>query len=190
MKRVLLFVSLAACLAVTSFAQQIPRPAGPWQAQTVDKKTLKLEQFRGKYVVLAFLLTTCSHCQKFTGVLNQIQQEYGSKGVQVVAGTIGPLGAADLPGFIQGYSPAFPIGAMEQTALNTFGQYGMQQRTYMPMVFFLDKAGVIQAQFMGGESLFEGDTISNVRATLNRIMAPGGGSTSSAKKVPATAAKK
>lgn len=58
MKKVLLGVLLAVSLTVTGFAQQIPRPAGPWTAQTLDKKVLDLKQFRGKYVVLAFLLTT------------------------------------------------------------------------------------------------------------------------------------
>ena len=58
MKKVLLGVALAAVLAVSGFGQQIPRPAGPWSAQTLDKKVLNLNQFKGKYVLLAFLLTT------------------------------------------------------------------------------------------------------------------------------------
>ena len=58
MKKALLGVALAVGLTVTGFAQQIPRPAGAWTAMTLDKKVLDLKQFKGKYVVLAFLLTT------------------------------------------------------------------------------------------------------------------------------------
>ena len=58
MKKALLGVALAFTMAGAGFAQQIPRPAGPWSAQTLEKKILDLKQFRGKYVVLAFLLTT------------------------------------------------------------------------------------------------------------------------------------
>jgi thiol-disulfide isomerase/thioredoxin len=188
MKKVLLAVSLAACLTATSFAQSIPRPAGAWSAQTVDKKILRLEQFRGKYVVLAFLLVTCPHCQRFTGTLNQIQQEYGRRGVQVVAGTVGQAGTADLADFAQKFSPAFPIGAMDQNGVNSFGEYGMQRRTFYPMAFFIDKTGVVQAQFMGGESLFEGDPLTNVRAVLDRLLATSG--QPAAKKAPPAAAKK
>ena len=58
MKNVLLGSTLALSLAVSGFAQQIPRQAGPWSAQTLDGKTLNLNQYKGKYVVLAFLLTS------------------------------------------------------------------------------------------------------------------------------------
>lgn len=58
MKKVLLGVAIAVTLTATSFAQQLPRPAGAWTAQTLDKKTVDLKQFKGKYVVLSFLLST------------------------------------------------------------------------------------------------------------------------------------
>jgi hypothetical protein len=58
MKNVLLGSALVLGLAVSCFAQQIPRQAGTWTAQTLDGKTLNLNQYKGKYVVLAFLLTT------------------------------------------------------------------------------------------------------------------------------------
>lgn len=58
MKNVLLGSAVALGMAVSGFAQQIPRQAGPWSAQTLDGKTLNLGQYKGKYVVLAFLLTT------------------------------------------------------------------------------------------------------------------------------------
>ena len=58
MKTVLLGLVLAACIAMPGYGQQIPRPAGPWSAQTLDKKVITLSQFKGNYVLLAFLLTT------------------------------------------------------------------------------------------------------------------------------------
>jgi len=183
MKRVLLALSLATCLTVTTLAQQLPRPAGAWSAQTTDRKMLRLDQFKGKFVVLAFLLTTCPHCQRFTGTLNTIQQEYGKKGVQVVAGTIGQAGLADLADFVRKFSPNFPIGAMDQAGVNSFGEYGMQRRTFYPMAFFIDKTGVVQSQYMGGESLFEGDPLVNMRTVLDHLLTPAA-TTSTAKKAP------
>jgi peroxiredoxin len=168
MKRVLLGVALALSFAFAGFAQQIPRPAGPWSAQTADKKVLTLDQFKGKYVCLAFLLTTCPHCQKFTGVLNDIQREFRSQNVAVVGGTIGPTGMAAHVNFVQRFSPEFPIGAMDQAMLNSFGQWGTE-RTFMPMVFFIDKAGIVQAQFMGSDPFFN-DQAGSVRAALQRLM--------------------
>src|SRR5579863_9384212 len=113
MNKVLLAALVATSFVSLSQAQQIPRQAGPWKAQTVDKKVLTLDQFKGKYVCLAFLLTTCPHCQKFTGVLNDIQREFRSQGVVVVGGTIGPAGMASHTDFVQRFAPEFPIGAMD-----------------------------------------------------------------------------
>ena len=58
MKKAFLGATLALGLTVMSFGQTLPRPAGQWSAQTLDKKVLTLSQFKGKYVLLAFLLTT------------------------------------------------------------------------------------------------------------------------------------
>lgn len=172
MKTALLGAMLVTSLTVTGFAQQIPRPAGPWQAMTSDKKVLRLDQFKGKVVVLSFLLTTCPHCQKFVGVLNALQSEFRSQGVQVVGGTIGPTGMVGHTEFVERFTPQFPIGAMDQAMVNSFGQYGPQQHTFMPMVFFLDKNGTVQGQFMGSDTFFEGDSLANARASVKRLLTP------------------
>ena len=49
-----------------------------------DGSTTKLSQYRGKVVLVAFLNTGCSHCQAFAKQLSLYQQEYGTKGVQVI----------------------------------------------------------------------------------------------------------
>jgi hypothetical protein len=58
MKKAILGAVLVAGLSVSGFGQVLPRPAGPWSAETLDKKVLSLNQYKGKFVVLAFLLTT------------------------------------------------------------------------------------------------------------------------------------
>ena len=53
-----LFVGMA-LLGQNAFGQTIPRPAAPWwTARTLDRQNLTIQQFKGKNVVLAFLLTT------------------------------------------------------------------------------------------------------------------------------------
>jgi cytochrome oxidase Cu insertion factor (SCO1/SenC/PrrC family) len=36
-----------------------------------------LSQYKGHPVVLAFILTYCTHCQMTVGVLSKLQNEYG-----------------------------------------------------------------------------------------------------------------
>ena len=58
--------------------------------QMPTNKQLLLSSFRGKTVVMAFMFTTCPHCQKMAGILAQIQKEYADKGVQVLGVTFDP----------------------------------------------------------------------------------------------------
>jgi hypothetical protein len=59
MKKMLASFALATVLLTSSaFAQRIPRQAGEWKAQTLDNKILDLKQFKGKYVLVTFLLST------------------------------------------------------------------------------------------------------------------------------------
>jgi hypothetical protein len=57
-KRHFLGAALFLGLALSEFGQTLPRPAGAWSAKTLDGSTLTLQPYKGKNVVLAFLLTT------------------------------------------------------------------------------------------------------------------------------------
>ena len=58
MKNAFLGAALAVALTTVANAQQLPRPASPLVVQTLDKKTIDLQQYKGKYVIVSFLLTT------------------------------------------------------------------------------------------------------------------------------------
>ena len=47
----------------TALAAEIPRPAPDFVINLAANKQIKLSQYRDKTVVLAFILTYCSHCQ-------------------------------------------------------------------------------------------------------------------------------
>ena len=51
---------------------------------------LHLSQYKGKVVVMAFILTTCSHCQRTTGYLNKLQKELGA--ARTAGGGVGNRG--------------------------------------------------------------------------------------------------
>ena len=78
-------ISLAAAFAADPV---IPRPAPDFAINLVGGQQIQLSQYKGKVVVLAFILTTCPHCQKTIGYLSAIQKEYAPRGVQVIASAI------------------------------------------------------------------------------------------------------
>ena len=79
---------LLVLLSLSAQAATIPRKAPPFAIQMNDGKQVQLGTYKGKVVVLAFILTTCPHCQAVTRVLNKLQPEYAPRGLQVLESAI------------------------------------------------------------------------------------------------------
>ena len=96
-------------------------------------------------MVVAFILTYCSHCQKTIGALSKIQKDYGARGLQVLASATEDMAAAALPGFLRQFDPPFPVGVNTTDEFITYMQHPTMLQLYMPGLVFIDKAGMIQA---------------------------------------------
>src|SRR5436305_9847577 len=135
-----------ACATLTT--AQVPRPSPELGINTLNGVPIRLTQYRGKVVVLEFLLTSCPHCQETTEILKKLQKEYGSQGLQVV-GSAGEQGApVNLPGFVSRFQPGFPVG---YNALKTVAEYTQQnanERMQMPELLFIDRSGMIRAKYI------------------------------------------
>jgi len=104
-------VTAALCLisAVTVMAEDLPRQTPDLIINLAPNKPIKLSQYRGKTVVLAFILTYCSHCQAVMRGLIKDQAELGGKGLQVLACAIEDMAATAVPGFVRQFSPTFAV---------------------------------------------------------------------------------
>jgi len=69
-------------------AADLPRKVPDFTFNMVDGKPLKLSQYKGHPLVVAFILTSCPHCQNAVKVLGKLQTEYGPRGLQVLASAI------------------------------------------------------------------------------------------------------
>ena len=86
----------------------------------------------------------------------------------------GAGGLVSLPDFVERFRPAFPIGALlDQNAITNFGQWG-PRRPFVPQIYMVDKGGNVTGQFMGTDSLFEGDKQGNLSAAINHMLGLGG----------------
>jgi thiol-disulfide isomerase/thioredoxin len=167
-----------AALAALSFAllslhaQELPRKAGEWSIQMPDGKQLLLSAYHGKVVVLAFILTTCPHCQKTVGILGKIQTDYAARGVQVLASALEANAKAAVPGFVQNFHPTFPVGYNDDAnTLLSFAQYTRERIPLMPIVLLIDRQGMVRAQHDGHDEQFFGDQQDqNFRAALDGML--------------------
>lgn len=61
-------------------------PAPPFEVRSLDRKTLKLVDYRGKYVLLDFWATWCIPCLEEMPRLKELHEEFGKDGRLVVIG--------------------------------------------------------------------------------------------------------
>ncbi len=154
MKSVLLILVLAA-LSLMGQEPQVPRKATDIGIQVGPEKYLWLSQYRGKTCILAFILTTCPHCQFTTGILNKIQKDYAGKGIEILASAIEPMSSLNIPEFRKKFQPAFPVGYNEQSYVAMFLGYPANDPLLMPQIVIVDKSGMIRFQFSGDNPGFK-----------------------------------
>jgi peroxiredoxin len=169
-----LFAAVALCAAdpTPGPQPQIPRKAPELTIQMPGKQML-LSQLRGYVCVVAFMSTTCPHCQRLATVLSGLQPEYASKGVQMLGVVFNPEAVTDLGNFAQVYARnMFPVGMSTDPTVAEFVQHppGIH---YIPMIVFIDKQGVIRSQHLGltdKEFFDEKFEVPNIRGDLDKIL--------------------
>ncbi len=110
-------------------------------------KTTLLSSYRGKVVVLAFVHTTCPHCQAFCQELTKLHVELGPKGFQPIAVAWNPQANLLIPGFVHDLRVDFPVGfvAAYDPVMNFLG-FSVMDRPVVPLVAVIDKKGMLRAQ--------------------------------------------
>ncbi len=108
----------------------------------ISGKSVSLADFKGKVVVLDFWATWCPPCRKEIPDFISIQNEYGSKGVQVVGIALDEL--PKVRAFVQANGMNYPVlmGTDAITAL-----YGGIEG--IPTTFIIDRNGKIVERFEG-----------------------------------------
>ncbi|MGA2272575.1 MAG: TlpA disulfide reductase family protein [Bryobacteraceae bacterium] len=154
-------------------AQQVPRKAGEWTVQVPGGKPISLADYKGKPVLLGFILTTCSHCQHAVELLNKFQPEYAARGLQILASAIDQDGPSAAPLFVRSMHPSFPVGFNDPVAALSFAGYSLSRLPHMPILLFIDHKGLVREQHEGTEEVYFGDQEEqNLRKSIDALLAP------------------
>jgi cytochrome oxidase Cu insertion factor (SCO1/SenC/PrrC family) len=177
------FLALALAFA-TLQAAELPRKAPEFAINLLGGKKVELSSCQGKVVALAFILTTCSHCQNTTRILMRAQKDFGARGFQVLESTVEVGGEGMLPRFIDQFSPPFPVGFNAFNDAQTFMQHSAMLIMHMPGLLFLDRQGRIVAQYEGDDPFMSEDQQeANIRAKIEQMLkGPAAGSRTTAHK--------
>src|SRR5882724_8631989 len=90
-----------------------PRPLADVSISMADGKKIRLNQYRGKVMVVALVSTTCDHCISSLQLLTNLQKEYGPRGFQALGVAANDGAQSTLAGFIR-LQITFPVGYLDQ----------------------------------------------------------------------------
>lgn len=176
MQRVAAGAILAWISLATVAAQQVPRKAPDWKIDMLGGKSVALSQYRGKAVALAFILTTCPHCQMTVGYLSKDQQAYAPRGFQVLASAIDQGVPGVIPAFVKQFQLPFPVGYnTDGDAILNFMGYGRNHLPHMPILLFIDRQGTIREQHEGSDekNYFNERQEQNLQKSIEGLLKPG-----------------
>jgi thiol-disulfide isomerase/thioredoxin len=126
-----------------------------------------LYDYRGKPVILEFMLTSCPHCATFAGVLQKVQQKYGDR-ITILSIANPPDNFNTVSAYVERNKVTYPVMLdIGQVAYSYFLKTSFSQ----PQVFLIDANGIIYNHYEYGpltRDIFEGNGISN---ELDRMLA-------------------
>jgi peroxiredoxin len=149
----LLATALAASFTLQA-AAPVPRPTKEFTIILPSGKQALLSSYRGKVVMMAFMFTTCPHCQALSKVITKLQGELGPRGFQAVGAVFNdevntPNNAANAQvtaNFVNQFQVGFPLGfAPRESVLSYLGISDIESWV-VPQIAIIDRKGVVRAQ--------------------------------------------
>lgn len=119
-------------------------PAPNFTLQTLDGKDVSLADFRGKAVLVNFWATWCGPCKIETPWLVELQNQYGSQGLQVVGVAMDDSGKDEIAKFAKDMGVNYPVLIGKESVGDAYG--GVPA---LPESFFVGRDGKIVDRILG-----------------------------------------
>ena len=140
------------CVATTATAQRgsaamrekrrayyekfINKPAPPFALADLSRGTARLEDFRGKVIILNFWFSTCGPCRQETPALMRLYDAYRDQGLMVIGINLDeiliPQHEGALMGkFLKTFGVNYPILVADRKVFDAYGGVPVQPTTFL-----------------------------------------------------------
>jgi thiol-disulfide isomerase/thioredoxin len=119
-------------------------PAPDFTLESLDGKSLRLSDLRGKAVLLNFWATWCGPCKIETPWLVELQNQYGAQGLQVIGVAMDDSGKDDIAKFAKDMGVNYPVLLGKEAVGDAYG--GVPA---LPESFFIGRDGKIVDKIIG-----------------------------------------
>ena len=146
---------------VAGNAQMKNGTAPDFTLQSLDGKTVRLSDFRGKPVVLNFWATWCGPCKIEMPWFVDLQKEYGPAGLQFLGVAMDDASTKDIAEFAESMKVNYPILIGKESVGDDYG--GVQ---FLPETFYIDRNGKVVDKAFGLKGRGE------IEDAIKKILAP------------------
>jgi peroxiredoxin len=127
--------------------------------QSINGKTVRLSDFRGKAVLLNFWATYCAPCRVEMPWFVELQDRYAAEGLQVVGVAMDDARPDDIEKFANELGVNYPILVGQETVGNAYG--GVQ---FLPSTFYIGRDGKVVDKVFGLKT--KNEIEENIKKTL------------------------
>jgi peroxiredoxin len=124
----------------------VPRPAKEFSCSDPNGQTISLSKYKGKVVLVQFLITNCSHCQALSRLLTKLQGEYGPQGFQAFGVAINDASPEMVRSYVKDHELGIPVGSAPRDHVVGYLGVSEVERLAVPQVLIVDRHGVVRAQ--------------------------------------------
>ncbi len=138
------------------------RAAPDFALQSLDGKTVRLSDFRGKAVLLNFWATWCQPCKIEMPWFADLQKKYGAQGLQVLGIAAEDTSSPeDIAKFAKNLGVDYPILLGKESVAEAYG--GVQ---FLPATFYIGRDGQVVEKVFGLKG--KGEIEDNIKKALAR----------------------
>src|SRR6266404_6514128 len=121
--------------------------APDFSLESLDGKSMRLSDLRGKAVLLNFWATWCGPCKIEMPWFVDLQKQYGPQGLQIVGVAMDDASKEDISKFAKDMGVNYPILLGKEAVGESYGGVGV-----LPTTFFIDRDGKLVAREFGLQS--------------------------------------
>jgi len=162
MKRSLIAIALVAGLMTTAAHADVAAPA--FALRSLEGRTVRLSDFRGKVVLLNFWATWCGGCRVEMPWLVELYRQYRPQGLEIVGVSMDDAGEDVIAKFTRAKNVNYTIVKGNEAVARAYGEVQL-----LPQTFLINRDGTIAGHVTGvpNRSDFE-NTIRQLLASSNR----------------------
>lgn len=138
-----MLVALTAGTAASCVAQT-GATAPPFDVRTDTGKRLRLEDYKGKVLLLTFWATWCPHCRRQIAAMEKLRTDYAAKGIEMLALSVDKEGWQIVAPYLEEHKLSLPVALANARMQQQYAAGGG-----IPLSYIIDRESRLVKDFRG-----------------------------------------